>query len=206
MNEDQKLESHNYSFILRPEKLLKKRVLAFSVDLFAILLLNKFMTLSFMFYLERYAWPVYRVLKSSSVLVAEAEVISLLLIYCSYFFISLYLSQGKTLGKTAVGLRVIDPETLGEISYSQAMLRTMGYTLCYLGGLVLFCLPFLNRKNKGVPDWLSSTQVISEDQWKALCIFHRQQQIQIMKKFKVLEINISGHEQSDEDEKYKEAA
>lgn len=193
----QQLQSNDYSFILHPEKLLKKRVMAFSIDLFAILLINKFMTLSFMFYIEKYSWPVYRMLKSSAHLINEAEVVTLLLIYCSYFFMSMFLSQGKTLGKTAVGLRVIDPQTLGQISYSQAMLRTMGYTLCYLGGLILFVLPFMNKKNKGVPDWLSSTQVISEEQWKALTIFHRQQQVQIIKKFKVLEINISGHEEDD---------
>jgi uncharacterized RDD family membrane protein YckC len=197
MEESKKLHSHDYSFILHPEKLLKKRVLAFSIDLFAILMINKFMTISFMFYLEKYSWPVYRMLKSSAHLINEAEVVTLLVIYFSYFFMSMFLSQGKTLGKTAVGLRVIDPQTLGQITYSQAMLRTMGYTLCYLGALILFALPFLNRKNKGVPDWLSSTQVISEDQWKALSIFHEQQQIQVIKKFKVLEMNISGNDEED---------
>lgn len=197
MEDSQQLHSNDYSFILHREDLIKKRVLAFSIDLFAILLINKFMTLSFMFYVEKYAWPVYRVLKSSAQLINEAEVVTLILIYCSYFFMSLFLSQGKTLGKTAVGLRVIDPQTLGQISYSQALLRTLGYTICYLGGLVLFSIPFLNKKHKGVPDWLSSTLVISEGQWNALTSFHYQQQVRVVKKFKILEINISGHNEDD---------
>lgn len=194
------IRTSKYSFFLHKEKLLRLRIYAFSIDLFAILALNKVLTLIYMTYLKQFAWPMYRTLSDGQHLVQEAEVLTLLILYTSYFFASLYLSQGKTLGKTFTGLRVVGEESLGQIGLKQSFMRSLGYTLCYIGGLLLFALPFLNRKNKGVPDWLSHTHVISEKQWQQLMDFHhRQKQLQ-NKKDRVREVNISGQSPEDEDQ------
>lgn len=187
------LRSNQYSFFLHKENLLRQRIYAFSIDLFAILALNKVMTLIYMWYLKKFSWPLFRAFSDSPQLVQETEIITLFLLYINYFFVSLYLSQGKTLGKTLIGLKIVDKESPGKIGLTQSFLRSFGYTLCYLGGLVLFTLPFLNRKQKGVPDWLSHTQVISEKQWEQVQEFHsRQLKIQQEKSWGD-EINISGH-------------
>lgn len=201
MNGVETISTNKYSFFLHKEKLLRQRIYAFSIDLFAILSLNKVLTLTYMAYLEQFAWPMYRTLSDGEHLIQEAEILTLLILYSSYFLASLYLSQGKTLGKTLIGLRVVGDESLGQISIKQCFMRSLGYTLCYMGGLLLFALPFLNRKNKGVPDWLSHTHVISEKQWQQLILFHHHQQQSQQKKDRAKEINISGQSPEDDEQK-----
>lgn len=192
MESAQPLNSPKYSFFLHKENLLRLRIYAFSIDLFAILALNKIMTITYMTYLRQFAWPMYRTFSNGEHLVQEAEIITLLILYTNYFLVSLFLSHGKTLGKTMIGLRVVSDENLGQMSLRQSFMRSLGYTLCYLGGLLLFTLPFINRKQKGVPDWLSHTHVISEKQWEQIVLFHKKQQRLLKTKDWAQEINISG--------------
>jgi uncharacterized RDD family membrane protein YckC len=140
---------------------------------------------------------MYRTFSDGGQLIQEAEIVTLLILYINYFLVSIFLSQGKTLGKTLIGLRIIGEDNLGQISVKQSFMRSLGYTLCYIGGLILFVLPFINRKNKGIPDWISHTHVISEKQWQQVIDFHHQQQRAQQKRSWSEEINISG--QSDEE-------
>lgn len=195
------ISTNKYSFFLHKEKLLRQRIYAFSIDLFAILSLNKILTVTYMGYLREFAWPMYRTFSDGHHLVQEAEILTMLILYTNYFLVSLYLSQGKTLGKTLIGIRVVGEESMGQISLRQSFMRSLGYTLCYMGGLLLFALPFLNRKNKGVPDWLSHTHVISEKQWEQVVKFHHHQQQSQYKKDWAKEINISGQSPEDDQDK-----
>lgn len=203
MNAIESISTNHYSFFLHKEKLLRQRIYAFSIDLFAILSLNKILTVTYMGYLREFAWPMYRTFSDGHHLVQEAEILTMLILYTNYFLVSLYLSQGKTLGKTLIGIRVVGEESMGKITLRQSFMRSLGYTLCYMGGLLLFGLPFLNRKNKGVPDWLSHTHVISEKQWEQIVEFHHRQRQSQHKRNWVQEINISG--QSPEDDHHKSA-
>ena len=190
-------KSQEFSFYLHKEKLLRQRIYAFSIDLFAILALNKIMTITYLAYLKQFAWPMYRTFSDGGNLIQEAEIVTLLILYTNYFLVSIFLSQGKTLGKTLISLRIVGEDNPGQISLKQSFMRSLGYTLCYIGGLILFVLPFINRKNKGIPDWISHTHVISEKQWQQIIDFHHYHQRTQQKKNWSEEINISG--QSDEE-------
>lgn len=83
--------------------------------------------------------------------------------YFGYFFLCLILTEGHTLGKSIMGLKVHRPHApFTELTPMEALMRTSGYLICYLSLGTLFLIPILSRSKKGLPDWLSGTVVSSE--------------------------------------------
>lgn len=180
--------------LIRPEALFHKRVSAFTIDIIAILLSTKLLVLSYSLFIKNFAYPLaYSLRFELPRLEAYLDAITLLGLYGCYFFLSIYLSQGKTLGKSLLGLRVISKEQPGVIEWWQALSRTIGYYACYFSGLVLFLLPLTNRSQFGLSDWISSTQVISEKQWEEMQAFKNTQ----VDRYHGLELLIHGYDESE---------
>jgi uncharacterized RDD family membrane protein YckC len=155
--------------LLRSEKLFQKRVMAFVLDLFLVVLGIKAMMMSYSHFLRKFTYPIYHQIRFELPYLMEVmEGLSFFLFYGSYFFLCLYLSQGKTIGKAMLGLKVVSKENLGELLWWQALSRTVGYYAGYFSGLLLFALPLTNKQGLGLQDWLSTTQVISEEQWREI--------------------------------------
>src|SRR5690606_4450194 len=80
----------------------------------------------------------------------------LMTVFFTYHFVSFYTSEGKTLGKMMFGLRVYSPtQPRMALSMSESFKRTLGYTVCYVTGFVLFALPLLRQDRRGLPDFFS---------------------------------------------------
>ncbi len=95
--------------------------------------------------------------------------------YVGYFFCCYLLTEGHTLGKSIMNLRVHRPhEHHGALTPREAMMRTWGYLMCYMSAGLLFAIPVLSRSQKGLPDWLSGTIVSDEEELLALAALEDQ--------------------------------
>lgn len=140
------------------------RTIAFGFDVFAILLLRKIAFNSYLLFLR----PVLSNLPGK----ARAELLNGLgsldilvstLLFVAYFAISLYISNGRTIGKMIMGLRV-HPNKLGTpIELKQSLLRAVGYFIGYIPMCLLLTIPYFRKDGMGLPDFLSSSLVTLED-------------------------------------------
>ena len=178
MNSDQLLPTvvHNPRSEKNPEAslpkdptLLKKRIYSFTTDLFFVALINKGLMFTYMSFLKTYFYQI--TLKTQLLLetkMVQVHSLSLLIVFWGYFMMSYYWGEGKTPGKLLFGLKVYSPDfkNTGEfhLTLKESFSRTMGYFICYLPFGALFGISLFTKDQKGIPDWLSHTMVVSDEQ------------------------------------------
>ena len=147
------------------KKLLKKRLFAFSIDLMAIGIFEKVALLTLKMTVSGMLLHASsKVQAGLSPAIRSFELPMLIACYFGYFFTCLLLTNGHTLGKAIMNLKVHRPgEPNSPLTPYEALMRTTGYLVCYLSAGLLFLLPFLNRSKKGIPDWISGTVVSDEE-------------------------------------------
>ncbi len=145
---------------------LKKRFYAFFTDLFIIGLLQKFLVYSYItFVSETFIQAPLAVRQSLLSNVGQLRLSTLLFTFFSYFLVSYYMGHGKTIGKTLFNLRVLSHEgAQEELSFMESFMRTVGYTTCYATGSFLFGIILLRSDQRGLPDFFSQTEVITEEE------------------------------------------
>jgi uncharacterized RDD family membrane protein YckC len=186
----------NFTPLITAESLFHKRISAFTIDMIAIVISTKLLVLSYRWFLMKYAYPLVHSIRYEMPRVeVYLETLTLLSVYGCYFFFTLYLSQGKTLGKSLLGLRVVSKEQPGIIEWWQALSRTVGYYACYFSGLILFLLPLTNKSQAGLSDWISSTQVISDKQWEEVTSLRAGLELEKNNKHHGLELLIHGYDE-----------
>jgi uncharacterized RDD family membrane protein YckC len=150
----------------RKEK-LKKRFYAFYIDLVAIGIIQKVLVYTYVKCINELLTSIPKFQKVTLLdHTWQLTISTLSFTFFSYFLMSLYLNHGQTLGKSLLGLRVYSSEnTLGDLSFTESLLRTITYTACYLTGSFLLLIPFLKKDSKGLPDYFSHTEVLSQDEF-----------------------------------------
>ncbi|MBH47557.1 MAG: hypothetical protein CME71_05255 [Halobacteriovorax sp.] len=145
--------------------LFKHRVYAFTFDMMMIGITSKLVMLTYTSFLKNFFHQLrYQVQDSIATGLPVIHFSVLMTVFFSYFFLSLYTSEGKTLGKMVFGLRVYSKEKPElHLGLGESFRRTMGYLVCYATGLFLFALPMLRKDRRGLPDMFSSTEVVFED-------------------------------------------
>jgi uncharacterized RDD family membrane protein YckC len=83
--------------------------------------------------------------------------VSLMSLTFAYFSIFYFVTNGRTMGKTLFGLKVVSAE--GEITLKQSMQRSFAYFICAMFGSFLFALSFIRKDDKSLADVLSRTSV-----------------------------------------------
>ena len=138
---------------------LKKRVYAFTTDMFIITISNYFIVASFTDFLKTvfFHFPLQTQLMLISKLATMTSV-SLMAITFAYFSIFYYVTNGQTMGKTLFGLKVVSES--GELSLVQSMQRAFAYFACAMTGSFLFALSFIRKDHKSLADVISKTTVI----------------------------------------------
>ena len=151
----------------RMEK-LKKRFYAFYIDLVAITLIQKIVVFTYQKSI-RELFPTLSLEAQSKLFdnVWQVTLSTLTLTFFSYFIVSMHLGNGKTLGKSLLGLRVYSPENTTP-SFLESVQRTLVYTGCYLMGSFLLLIPFARKDSKGIPDMISHTEVVTEEEFQAI--------------------------------------
>lgn len=145
---------------------LKKRFYAFFTDLFIIGLLQKFLVYSYVtFVTETFTQAPAQIKSSLLGNLGQLRLSTLLFTFFSYFLVSYYLGHGKTIGKTILNLRVFSHEgDRHELSFMESFMRTVGYTTCYATGSFLFGIVLLRQDRRGLPDFFSQTEVVTDEE------------------------------------------
>ncbi len=96
---------------------------------------------------------------------SAVNLLNFLVVFCGYFLLSYYLSEGKTPGKIIFNLKVQCPHTHSDqLSLKTSVLRTLGYFITIPTGFTLLLIPYFRRDAKGIPDWLSDSFVMNADE------------------------------------------
>lgn len=144
--------------MFKASDILKKRVYALTVDLSIVVITNYFLMASFTSFLKTvfFHLPIRAQLFLVHKLAMMTSV-SLISLTFAYFSIFYFVTNGRTMGKTFFGLKVINPS--GEMTLKQSMQRSLAYCLCAMFGSFLFALSFVRKDQKSLADIFSSTSV-----------------------------------------------
>lgn len=138
--------------------ILKKRVYAFTTDFFIIVLTNYFLMAAFTNLLRTVFFHLP--IRAQMFLIQKLTIMSsvtLMSLTFAYFSIFYFVSNGRTMGKTLFGLKVVSAE--GEMTLKQSMQRSISYFTCAMMGSFLFALPFIRKDSKSLADLFSNTSV-----------------------------------------------
>ena len=137
--------------------ILKRRVYAFWIDFFLITLLYKGFLYVYMDFIKKtilffqlkkmileYSFMIYFPLFS--------------IVFCAYFLLSSFLSNGKTPGKMLLNLKVQSVDDR-DLSMMNCLLRALVTYICYLPMGLLLIIPFFSKNGRGLPDWMAGTYV-----------------------------------------------
>lgn len=143
--------------------MLKKRVQAFTIDMFIVVLANYALMTSFTQFVKTIFF--YFPIRTQLFLIQKLNMInsvSLLSIMFAYFSIFYFVTNGKTFGKMIFGLTV--KSSHAEMTLTESMKRSFSYLLCAMTGSFLFALPYFRKDKKSLADLFSKTSVGTEDE------------------------------------------
>lgn len=143
-------------------ELLKRRTWAMTLDLFIVTATNYFLMAAFTNFVRTvfFHFPI----KAQIFLVHKFSMmttISMLSLMFAYFSLFLFVTNGRTMGKTIFGLKVVNQDQ-SEITLVQAMKRSFAYFTCMMLGSFLFALSFIRKDQKSLADLVSSSTVALE--------------------------------------------
>ena len=149
----------------RPEQiLLRKRGYALVTDLFMVGIIKKMTILSLGYFLKAFFYQLH--ILDQIYLLNGMEPVNIFLTFpvmAGYFFISFSLGEGKTVGALLFKISVKNKK--GEHpTFTQALLRSMGYVLSYLSAGILFALPMIRKDKRGLGDIFSKTHIQDDHQ------------------------------------------
>lgn len=145
---------------VKSKNILKLRTNAFLVDIVAITIITKTTIWTYGVFLKNFFSSVPQ--HFQNILLAKLpllEILILLIIFWGYFTYCYYMMDGQSPGKVIFNLKVTNEQNQ-PLTFKESLLRVFGYFLCYFSGAFLFLVPWLNKNQKGIPDWLSKTKVI----------------------------------------------
>jgi uncharacterized RDD family membrane protein YckC len=143
----------------RAKSLLKKRTIAFAIDLLAISALTKLILVSFKNSLDSLFFHMPLESKLEAIGKSHLMNVSLFMaVFFGYFVFSYYSTNGQSLGKISQNLR-LRSKSNKKLKFGEIFLRTFGYFGCMNFSMFLFAIPFFTKTERGIPDWVSKTFV-----------------------------------------------
>lgn len=155
-----------------PKPELFKRSIALGIDFFTILLLKTMTHTTYALFINEFMAPLGDAHKSNLMEAnTTVHLSTFMLIYYAYFLFNSYVLSGKTLGKMALGLRVVREDYINnmseknyELTLRDCFRRATGYLLCYLSFGTFFIFNFSSEDKRGLPDYISNSRTVS-DKW-----------------------------------------
>lgn len=139
--------------------ILKKRVYALTADLGIIVFTNFFLMASFnqfihtVFFHFPFEAQLFLIKKMSII-----NSISLMSLTFTYFTLFYFVTNGRTMGKTLLGLQVKNLDG-SELTLNQSILRSLAYFTCAIMGSFLFALSYIRKDEKSLADIFSGSIV-----------------------------------------------
>lgn len=176
-----------FSIAITNEKILAKRISAFVIDLFTIILLKTAIDVSYAIFLNNFYFFLnlqqQNTLSSGNL---PMHWTITMIIFWTYFIYCHYTLEGKTFGKMAMKIRTINDEFIFIQKFKDytptlkmAFRRTLGYFVCYLSFGTFFGFSFFSEDQRGVPDYFSSSRTVS-DEWLHSMINFKEYQAEII--------------------------
>ena len=146
-----------------------KRINAFVTDLLFIQIFQKMAIFSYIEFVNQSLFSVPFGIKANLIgNLEQMRTSTMFFCYFSYFLVGSYLFDGKTIGKALFGLRVINThEDEKGLSFRDSFLRSVGYTIAYVMVFLPFLASIFSSSGKGLPDYISQTEVMTDEQYKA---------------------------------------
>ncbi len=145
--------------------LLKRRVMAFCVDLYAIVMIKIMMTLAYTSFFKAFFFQL-PVLKQKRMVegLMTLDLYIAPIIFFTYFFVSYFSGEGKTVGKLMFKISVVRPDLKNDYfpNMKESFARTIAYMACYMTAGLLFLLPFFRKDQKSLADLWSKTMVMND--------------------------------------------
>lgn len=158
-------------FDLKKDKIMLRRFSAFAADFFIVLTIFNVISVSYVTFLNTFLVPLsdaQRLSFTTSTIGMSIAIFAV--VYLTYFLAANYLYEGQTFGKKWMGLKVINEAYIYfdevyeyNLTFSQALRRSMGKFLCYASFCSFFILNFINEEKRGIPDMVSKSRVVSEE-------------------------------------------
>lgn len=145
----------------------KKRFYAFNVDLYGIIIFHKIALYSYINFIntsfDQAPMNIKNILLEN---MNQMYISTFMFTYFSYFLVSFFLGHGKTIGMTLFELRTVGSEdSPQELSFMESFMRALGYTVNYLLIFTPFLINLVRKDSKGIPDFFSQTQVMTEKEF-----------------------------------------
>lgn len=140
------------------DKMLKKRTLAFTIDLGIVITTNYFLMAAFTDFLKIvfFHFPI----RTQLLLIHKFKLfnsVSLLSLMFAYFTVFYFVTNGKTMGKMIMGLKVKSNNS--ELTIGQCMTRAISYIFCAWFASIPFIISFIRKDQKSLADLFSSSIV-----------------------------------------------
>tara|TARA_Y100000385_G_C12893300_1_gene550974 strand:+ start:214 stop:864 length:651 start_codon:yes stop_codon:yes gene_type:complete len=166
-------------FKIEKDKITQKRIYSFMIDFSIVMLVNTAVHVAYSLFVKNFMFVLN--MKQQSYLTSNNLPVQLsifMLIYTTYFFYSMYVLNGQTVGKMVYKLTTIndsfafDEEVKDHtLSLSQAWRRTFGYLACYFSFGTFFLFSFMSEDKRGAPDYFSQTRTVSNEWLSGMIAF-----------------------------------
>jgi len=145
----------------------KKRFYAFNVDLYGIIIFHKIALYSYIHFINTsFDQAPMNIKRNLLENINQMHISTFMFTYFSYFLVSFYLTHSKTLGMTLFDLRTVSNEdSPKELSFMESFMRALGYTVNYLLVFTPFLINLVRKDSKGIPDFFSQTQIMTEKEF-----------------------------------------
>ena len=152
------------------KEVLKSRVYAFAIDLYAIVFLARVSSLMWGYFISKHLsridmsnYQAYRLLVVGNIN------LTMPIFFTSYFFFFYYLNNGRTLGKMLMKLKVCAlHDHKRELTFLEAFGRSIGYLFINYLSYVPFAINYFRKDTKGIQDFISQTIVLRHDEIAAI--------------------------------------
>ncbi len=154
-----------------PKANLLRRCASMIIDMSILCLFNLLIFQAFTQFIMQYLYFVptgiqHQIISASTAVYTGTFILT----YLTYFFYFSYLHRGETFGKKLMGLTVISESLLNEnklgsleLTYSQAMQRTLGYFLCYISFGTFYIFNFASEDKRGLSDFFSNSRTVCSE-------------------------------------------
>jgi uncharacterized RDD family membrane protein YckC len=149
-----------------------KRLSAFSIDIALIAMIKVVLTVTFFGFIDVSLGHLPEIHKLDlEYNLSVADFIVTMLIYGGYFFINHLMLGHQTIGKKIMGLNVVSSQfkntadkNFFELTMRQIALRSISYFVGYMSFGIAFTLPLFNKSQKNITDYISQTEVVSNEE------------------------------------------
>jgi len=164
------------SIDLSKESITQKRIYSFMVDFAFIMVMNTAVHTSYSIFVNEFYAPISSTLKTQLMQTNSGlQVGVFMLLYMSYFFYSMYVLNGKTLGKMVFKLKTVSNDYIYEedelesnLEIRQSFRRSFGYLTYFLSFGTFFIFSLLSEDKRGIPDYFSGTRTVSNEWYEAM--------------------------------------